>query len=214
MKYEKINEFAKSVKKSRSTIYRFYAKRPDLFDATKLEHRKRIIPESHQKYFDLEIMHDEYNQVCHENKSMRNLVDGLMDKDSLCRKLWDMPWSFFITIAYKYDKNKKACYNMMYALNSELTKKHPFTTIKLFFTTERFKNRGGNHNHMVLYVKDKSIHNDVIEDINNFFPSDRIGIAKYDPFKAGLFYMTKEGLVNEDWDFFDDDLDKRIKYAS
>ena len=145
---------------------------------------------------------------------MRNLVDGLMDKDSLCRKLWDMPWSFFITVAYKFDKNKKVCYNMMYTLNSELTEKYPDTIIRLFFTTERFKSRAGHHNHIVLYVKDKLIHSDVIDYIDNFFPIDRRDIAKYDPFKAGLFYMTKDGLVNVDWDFFDDDLDKKINYAS
>ena len=55
MKYETIKEFTKSVKKSRSTIYRFYVKRPDLFAETKLENRKRIIPISHQKYFDIEM---------------------------------------------------------------------------------------------------------------------------------------------------------------
>ena len=50
MKYETIKEFTKTVKKSRSTIYRFYTKNPDLFAETKLENRKRIIPITHQKY--------------------------------------------------------------------------------------------------------------------------------------------------------------------
>jgi hypothetical protein len=214
MKYETIKKFTNSVGKSRSTIYRFYVNRPDLFSQTKIEDRKRIIPESHQKYFNLEIMQDEYNIVCAENKSMRNLVDGLMDKESLCRTLWDMPWSYFMTVAYKLDRDKKSCYRMMTALYDDLISKYPDTVIRIFFTTERFKNREGHHNHLVIYIQDKRIHCTIVEEIQRFFQFDRVEYSNYDPYKAALFYMSKEGLVNEDWDILGSDLEKIRKDAS
>ncbi|WCO02749.1 hypothetical protein [Psychroserpens ponticola] len=211
MKYETIKKFTKSVNKSRSSIYRFYVKRPDLFTETKLQNRKRLIPESHLKYFDIEIMHDEYNQVCNENKSMRNLIDGLMDKDSLCKELWYMPWSYFVTISYKLDRDQKSCSRLIRALNDDLVERYPETTIRMFFTTETYNNRNGHHNHLALYVGDESLHLDVIQDILQFFSFDRVDYGKYDPFKAGLFYMSKDGLVNEDWDLFGNDIELKIK---
>ena len=214
MKYETIKEFTKSVKKSRSTIYRFYAKNPDLFAETKLENRKRIIPVTHQKYFDIEIMHDEYNLVCNENKSMRNLIDGLMDKDSLCKELWYMPWSYFMTVSYKLDRDQKSCDRMMRALNDELVERYPDTIIRFFYTTEPYTNRKGYHNHFTLYVEDEYKHYDVINDIKQFFSFDRVDYGKYDPFRAALFYMAKEGLVNEEWNLLGNDLELNIRNAS
>lgn len=202
MRYETIKEFIKSVKKSRSTIYRFYAKNSDLFDETKLKNRKRIIPVSHHKYFNIEIMHDEYNLVCAENRSMKNLIDGLMDKESLCRTLWDMPWSHFITVAYKLERNKKSCYRMMASLYDELTEEFKGENINIFFTTESFNDRKGYHNHFVINISNEALQVEVVDYIKGFFNYNRLDIAKYDPFKAGLFYIAKEGLVNEDWDLF------------
>jgi hypothetical protein len=206
MKYETIKEFTKSVKKSRSSIYRFYNKRSDLFAETKLKRRKRIIPNTHQKYFDIEIMHDEYNLVCNENRSMRNLINGLMDKESLCRELWYLPWTYFVTTSYKLDRDKKSCYKMMTGLYDVLTEKYPETTIRIFFTTEPYSNRNGHHNHFTLYVGDEDKQIEVMKDVKAYFSFDRVDYAKYDPYKAGLFYMSKQGLVNEDWDLLGNDI--------
>lgn len=206
MKYETIKEFTKTAKTSRSSIYRFYHNNPDLFKKTKIENRKRVIPNTHQKYFNMEIMHDEYNVLCSENKSMKNLIDGLMDKNSLCRTLWEMDWTYFITVAYKAERNKKPCYRMMDSLYEHLVSSFPDATIRMFFTTEKFTNRNGYHNHLVLYTS-KEYADWIIQDtIRNFFQYDRTDIAYYDPYKAGLFYIAKDGLVNEDWDLFGSDL--------
>lgn len=206
MKYETIKEFSKSAKTSRSSIYRFYNNNADLFKKTKIEKRKRVIPICHRKYFNIEIMHDEYNVLCSENKSMKNLIDGLMDKDSLCRTLWEMKWTYFITVAYKAERNKKSCYRMMDALYEHLVAIFPNTTVRMFFTTEEFTNREGYHNHLVLYIGNEYADWVVQETIKSFFNYDRTDIAYYDPYKAGLFYIAKEGLVNEDWDLFGSDL--------
>jgi hypothetical protein len=203
MKYETIKEFSKSAKTSRSSIYRFYHNNTDLFKQTKIEKRKRVIPVNHQKYFNMEIMHSEYNILYSENKSMKNLIDALMDKNSLCRTLWEMEWTYFITVAYKAERNKKSCYRMMSALYDHLVISFPETPIRIFFTTEEFINRNGYHNHLVLHVGKGCADWIVRQTIMNFFIYDRIDIKNYDPYKAGLFYITKEGLVNEDWDLFD-----------
>lgn len=201
MKRENLKEFIKRTKSSKSTIYRFYKKNNELWLETKIPNGKRLFPVEHAKYFDSEIMFDENKVLRLENQSMRNLIDCLMDKDSLQQTLWYMEWSFFVTVAYQAERNKKSCFRMMNAMYEDLVTKYgELTQIRIFFTTEPFNNRKGYHNHFVLYVSNKKIHEQVLESINEFFNSDRLEIKQYDKYKAGIFYSCKEGLVSEDWD--------------
>lgn len=201
MKYEKVKDFTKRSKSSKSTLYRFYKRNPEYWQETKLKNNKRLIPMVHARYFNSELMFDENKVLTQENQCMRNLIDCLMDKDSLAQTLWYMDWSFFVTIAYKSERNKISCFKMMNALNEELVKKYgDDTEIRIFFTTEPFTNRVGYHNHLALYVSNDKYHERVLEDIRAFFSYDRVDVGIYDKYQAGLFYMTKEGLVNEDWD--------------
>jgi hypothetical protein len=55
-------------------------------------------------------------------------------------------------------------------------------------------------------MSNEKLQEEIIGYIKSFFQFNRIDIKKYDPFKAGLFYMSKEGLINEDWDIFGCDL--------
>jgi RHS repeat-associated protein len=114
MKYEKIKEFIKSTKSSKSTIYRFYKKNEDLFAETKFTNGKRFFPTDHARYFDSEIMFDENKILRQENQSMRNLIDSLADKESLLHTFWYMDWSFFFTVAYKNERNKNSCFKQMH----------------------------------------------------------------------------------------------------
>lgn len=201
MKIENINEFIKTTKTSKSTIYRFYKKNDELWNETKMKNNKRMFPKDHAKYFDSEIMFDENKVLRQENQSMRNLIDCLMDKDSLQRKLWYMDWTFFVTVAYKAERNQKSCFKMMNGLYDNLIAKYgERTEIRLFFTTEPFTNRTGYHNHFVVYVSDSKLHETVLDEIKDFFAYNRVDAGLYDKYKAGLFYASKEGLVNEDWD--------------
>lgn len=202
MKCENIKEFIISTKASKSTIYRFYKKNKDLFAETKLRNGKRIFPVGHARYFDSEIMFDENKILRQENESMRNLIDCLEDKDSLQYTLWQMEWSFFFTVAYKHERNKKSCFKQMHGLYDYLLKKYGHATeLRLFFTTESFTGRKGHHNHFVIYIKDKKLHEQIVTDIQEYFSDDRVDVGIYDKYKAGLFYMSKEGLNGEDWDF-------------
>lgn len=202
MKYENLKKFIISTKSSKSTIYRFYKKNEDLFLETKLSTGKRMFPIDHARYFDSEIMFDENKILRQENKSMRTLIDCLADKESFQHTFWQMDWSFFFTVAYKADRQKMSCFKQMHGLYDYLNEKyHDSTELRMFFTTEPFTNRKGFHNHFVLHIEDKKLHEKIINDIQEHFNYDRVDVSIYDRYKAGLFYMSKAGLNGEDWDF-------------
>jgi hypothetical protein len=202
MKYENLKKFIISTKASKSTIYRFYKKNEDLFLETTIPNGKRLFPADHARYFDSEIMFEENKILRQENQSMRNLIDRLADKTSLQHTFWHMDWSFFFTVAYKNERNKTSCFKQMHGLYDYLNEKYQDSTeLRLFFTTEPFTNRKGHHNHFVIHIEDKKFHEQIVTDIQEYFNYDRVDVSAYDRYKAGLFYMSKEGLSGEDWDF-------------
>jgi hypothetical protein len=207
MKYENIKEFIITTKCSKSKIYRFYKKNEDLFTETKMKNGKRVFPIDHSRYFDSEVMFDENKLLRQENQSMKNLIDCLVDKESLQYRLWQLDWDFFFTVAYRSDRNKKSCFRQMNAIYEEIIKKYGHDTdVRLFFTTEPFTNRIGYHNHFVLHVGNKNLHEEIVSFIQEYFSYDKTDVKKYDRYKAGLFYASKEGLVNEDWDILGNNL--------
>jgi hypothetical protein len=215
MKHENLKEFIASTKTSKSTIYRFYRKNKELFEETKMKNGKRVFPIEHLKYFDSEIMFEENKVLRMENQSMRNLIDCLVDKNSLQYRLWQLDWDFFFTIAYKSDRNKKSCFRQMHSIYETLISKYGDETgVRIFFTTEPFTNRTGFHNHFVLHVENKKLHQQIVEEIKRHFSYDRVDVGIYDKYKAGLFYVSKDGLVNEDWDVVGNNLGKEIGDAN
>lgn len=207
MIYETINQFVKTAKTSRSSVYRFYKKNDGLWEETKLKSNKRLIPTTHAKYFDNEILFDELQTVALENKSLKRLIDLLADNDTLPATFWNLDWSFFFTVAYRAERNKKSCFRVMTALFDELNTKYGDSTdLRIFFTTEAFTNRKGYHNHFVIHVGNKQLQAQIVEDIQKFFEFDRVDCSVYDKYKAGLFYMSKDGLENEDW-YFDSNIE-------
>lgn len=209
MKLENLKEFIISTKSSKSTIYRFYKKNKDLFEQTKLKSGKRVFPVDHARYFDSEIMFDENKVLRLQNQSMKNLINGLMDRESLSTRLWYLDWNFVFTVAYKLERNKLSCYRKMSGLYEMLEKEYgEETTIRLFFTTEPFADRKGYHNHFVVQIGNKKLHERVVETIKDYFNYDRVEAGVYDKYKAILFYVAKEGLVNEDWDIMGNNLEQ------
>lgn len=202
MKYENITEFKNNTKVSKSKIYRFYKKNEELFSETRFTKGKRLFPVDHARYFDSEVMFDENKLLRLENQSMRNLIDCLSDKDSLPYTFWQMEWSFFFTIAYKLDRQKNSCFKQMHGLYDSLLEKFGDSTeLRIFFTTESFTNRKGYHNHFVIHIENKRLRKQVTDHIKEYFSYDRVDLGIYDRYKAGLFYMSKDGLSGEDWDF-------------
>ena len=207
MRYENVTEFKITTKASKSKLYRFYKMNEELWRETELKSGKRLFPVDHARYFDSEIMFDENKILRQENQSMRNLIDCLVDKDSLQYRLWQLDWSFFFTVAYKTDRKKNGCFKQMHGVYDYLLKKYGNDTeLRIFFTTEPFTNRTGYHSHFVIYIKNKKLHENVIADIQDYFSYDRVDVNLYDKYKAGLFYMSKDGLNGEDWDFIDNNI--------
>jgi hypothetical protein len=195
-------------------IYRFYKKNPELWSETTLKNKKRLFPVTHAKYFDSEIMFDENKILVQENRSMKNVIDCLMEKESLQARLWFMNWSYFVTVAYSHDRNKKSCYRIMNGLYDELVKKYGENAeVRIFFTTEQFTNRNGYHNHFVVYCSDKKLNEVIQNDIAEYFNGNRLTVEPYNRYEAGLFYMVKNGLVNEDWDILGNRLNEAAKAA-
>lgn len=214
MQFENIKEFEKRTKTSKSTIYRFYGKNPELWNETILKGNKRFFPIKHEKYFDSEIIFDENKLLSQENRSMKNVIDCLMEKDSFQSKLWFMEWSFFGTVAYSHERNKKSCYRLMNGLYDELISKYgELAEVRIFFTTEPFTNRKGYHNHFVVYCSDKKLHEAISNEIAVYFDGNRLDIEPYNKYEAGLFYMIKNGLVNEDWDILGNRLSEAANAA-
>ena len=177
-----------------------------------LKNNNRLFPVEHAKYVDSEIMHDENKILVQQNRAMKNVIDCLMDKDSIQKRLWFMDWSFFITVAYSLDRNKNSCFRQMNGLYDELFAKYGhLTDIRLFFTTEPFTNRKGYHNHFMLYCSDTKLHEAIQNHITAYFDGNRISIEPYNRYEAALFYIAKDGLVNEDWDILGNCLSAEIK---
>ncbi len=202
MKYENIKEFTTTIKASKSKVYRFYKKNEELFTETKLKSGKRLFPINHARYFDSEIMFDENKQLHQENHSMRNLIDCLDNKNPFPQTLWNMEWSFFFTVAYRLERKKISCFKQMHGLYNYLVEKYGNATkIRMFFTTEPFTNRTGYHNHFVIYIENRKLQEQLVADIQEYFSYDRVDVGAYDKYRAGLFYIAKDGLTGEDWDF-------------
>jgi hypothetical protein len=52
------------------------------------------------------------------------------------------------------------------------------------------------------------LHEAILNDIKEYFSYDRVEVAPYDKYKAAVFYMSKEGTINEDWDIVGNNLKK------
>lgn len=209
MTYQSINEFTATTNSSKSSIYRFYKENQELFTET-IKKGKRMFPKEHARYFNSQIMFDENKNLRKQNICLTNLINCLGDKDSLQSSLWYKEWTFFCTVSYKNERNQISCFKQIHALYNHLESKYLTSDLRLFFTTEKFSNRTGYHNHFIIYVSDRELHEKVIKDIKNFFPFDITDIQTYDRMKAGIFYISKNKLVGEDWDLLGNNL-KELK---
>ena len=202
-KHETIEKFSKKAGVSTRTVYRFYNKNSDLHGETTKKGIKRLYPLEHLKYFNRETMFKE-NKVFRVNeRMMKNLIDCLHANDNpMALKLWLMEWSMFISVDYKHERGKTYCFTQMQKLYELLEANYGGKTIiRMFFVTEPFTNRNnGQHNHIVFYVEDTKFKKPIITDVKMFFKYDRVDYKDYDKYKAGIFYMAKEGFSGEDWD--------------
>lgn len=209
MYYMTVTEFTNTYNVSKPTLYRFYRKHPEIHSETKFENNRRLIPKKHFRYFDIEALKNENirlreeNQILKsDNKSMKNLVYNLIDKESFGYQLWYMDWTFFVTVSYDEPRSQNYCHRSMSGLYNSMNETFGHdSAIRMFFTTEKHETREGYHSHAVIYVENPSFEKQAKELIEKRYSSHRLDIQKYARTKGGVFYMQKEGLSGEDWDF-------------
>jgi hypothetical protein len=215
MKYDTMEQFIERTGRSRSKINRFYKANPELDAETKFKGKWKMYPVEHLRYFKSEIMFDENKTLRLENDKLKSLLKCLQERNSLESTLWFLDWTFFVTVAYKNERNKKSCYRQMIGLYEFLLDKYGAdSALNFFFTTEPFTNRSGYHNHFVLYTEDTRLHEVVANDIRNYFTYDRVDIQAYDLHQAGLWYMSKKGLEGEDYDIKGNNLGGKLRKAA
>lgn len=210
MKYDTMEQFIERTGRSRSKINRFYKANPELDAETKFKGKWKMYPVEHLRYFKSEVMFDENKTLRLENDKMKSLLKCLQERNSLESTLWFLDWTFFVTVAYKNERNKKSCYRQMTGFYDFIINKYGAdTALNMFFTTEPFTDRNGYHNHFVIFIEDQSLHSAIIADISNYFSFDRVDVKEYDQLKAGLWYISKGGLSGEDYDILGNNLGRR-----
>jgi len=209
MKLYNLKETIKNTGVSRATIYRFYDENPILWEETKIKTKKRLIPEAHLNLIAKNNIYADSLSMKKDIEQQRRLIDLLSDINTIQYRLYQMKWDWFGTIAFKLDRTKQYCYHEMAQTFSHLLDLYgKEIDLRIFFTVEPFTNRGGYHIHFILRVGEALLTKAVLSDIEKFYEGNRVEFREYDKYKAGLFYVTKNGLKGEDWDIFGNNLSK------
>lgn len=200
MRYHTKEEFIEFAKVSRSTVDRFYREYTELGNERKDVGKRKEIPASHLKYFDKDLMIKNDQEKDKKIKNLQKIIWLVRDENSLASKLWHRDWVFFGTISYNLEFTKSTCYNKMVKMFNQLKNDlDDDSELELFFTTESYSVRDGNHNHFVINC---NIHNvtQVDKFIKDHHKSHRVDLERYNPEEAGLFYIIKDGTEGTDWD--------------
>lgn len=190
----------------RATIYRFYDKNPLLKCETKIVNRKKVIPEHHLPLIAKNNIYTKALKLENQNEQLIRLVDLLSDnvRYPLQYTLYQKQWSWYGTVAFKVDRGKKFCYHQMSQLFDHLNNLFGKIGLRIFFTLEPFNWRDGMHVHFILNVRNTSKQAEVINELNNYFKGNRVYLEPYDKYQAGIYYISKMGFQNEDWDILGD----------
>lgn len=194
---------------SRASIYRFYERNPELWNETKIKTKKRLIPEEHLIKITKTNIYAKALALDEQTVQLKRVVDLLLDPNTIQYRLYQMDWDWFGTIAFKNEVNKRGSYHkMLQAFDYIIGQFGKEIDLRMFFTVEPFTHRGGTHIHFILKVGNGLLKNAVIEELKGFFKNNRLDFKKYDKYKAGIYYISKNGLRGEDWDILGNDLSK------
>lgn len=200
MKYYTMNEFTTTVKKSRSTVNRFYTNHKSLKGERKEQGRDRLIPEAHIKYFSLELMIENEVRLRMQIEQMKKLLNYIRNGDDLQNYLWGMEWDLFGTISYSNIMGALTCVSKMNKFYDQLRMIAGSAEVRLFFTTEAYLERNGHHNHFVLHCSDKTILPEIQRFIQSYFKRNQVDLQPYNENDTGIFYITKHRTKGTDWD--------------
>ena len=157
-----------------------------------------------------EFVSNDIFEILLTNKSLRNTIECLKRVGTLEHYLFHMTWTWFGTVAYKYDLSSDVCFKTMHNIYNALESTYGNKTdIRMFFTTESFSSaKDGNHNHFVLSVSNNKLIPLIEKDIKAMLEGNRIHLVDYDDKQPCIFYNGKEGLQGADWDILGNNLGK------
>lgn len=144
-------------------------------------------------------------QLTEENRQQKNTIDCLSSPGTLQYHLSHLEWDYFITISWEQNFNKDRCRSEMDSLYEDLCNYGFNGKNRMFYSTEPFTNRKGCHNHFALKLEGSNPIT-IKEFIEKNSPRAIIDVKKWDNYKAGMFYIVKEGLNGCDWDLHGNDL--------
>ena len=200
MKYYTKEEFIEKSKVSCSTIDRFYRKYPEIGNERKEVGKRKDIPESHLRYFDLGLMIKSDQEKDKKIKNLQNMLRVVKDENSLATNFWYMDWKFFGTVSYSSDCTRDTCYNKMVKMFNHLKLNVVDTELSLFVKTESFPVRSVTHIDCVLNCSVSNL-DQVRNLITEMFPRDRVDLQTYNLDEAGIFYISKDGYDGIAWDY-------------
>jgi len=217
-KFIELKAFAKMAGVSTKTVVRkrnkdlsknknvdlYVMKRPQKYSVKLLEHYlspycRDILDEN--KMLKNIIKEDKYKK-----EQLRRTIKCFNEKGTLQHHLSQLDWTYFVTISYAKTISKSNCFDCMHRVYNDLVKIKNSTDVRMFFTTEQFANRTGFHNHVILKFENGK--NFVEEFFRKNTPRARIDVQLYNNELAGVFYICKEGLGDEDWDLMGTNLKK------
>ena len=154
-----------------------------------------------------EYLSPDFYKVMLDNRSLRNTISCLRDSDSLGYRLFKMEWTWWCTVSYQQELPASACRIFMDDLYNQLEMKYgDRCVLRMFYTTESYSVRDGNHNHFVLYVSEPSLHFEIRQEMLAIIGANQFDIQKYDEEKPCVFYSCKEGMSGTEWDLWGNNL--------
>jgi hypothetical protein len=183
-------------------------------NTTKINTKKR----PHKLHHSLlkEYLSPEVYEVFLENKSLRNTIQCLRQTDSMGYKMFQLDWTWWCTVSYKDEFTPDQCRCRMDGFYHHILDKFGNNTnIRMYYTTESFNSRQGNHNHFVFDVTDPKLHFIVKQELEEYLKGNRIEVKKYDESLPCIFYSEKEGLKGTAWDIWGNNLEADgLRYAN
>ncbi|WP_052591933.1 hypothetical protein [Aureispira sp. CCB-QB1] len=154
---------------------------------TKYYHKKQFLTE----FIPEKILSSNEEDLELELKRIKTYVNKLKNPNDLATFLSYLDWSYFCTVSYEKDLSPEHCRSNMDKLFDELRKQYPKKSLRILFSTEPFKKRGGGfHNHIALFG---SLENETIQSIlDNQFPHAINHVEDYRNSMAGMNYILKD----------------------
>jgi hypothetical protein len=104
MNFYNLNETVEKIGLGRCSIYRYYESNPELWHETKIESKRRLIPESHLKLLCKKNIYTRASEIEEHNINLKRLIDTLaIGSNSVQYKCFRWHWDWAGCIEFSED---------------------------------------------------------------------------------------------------------------